>query len=110
MRRRLPAWLAFAALAMQALWPLAAAATAVPPDVCSVAGTAPMPDPGSPACRLHCATCIPGAGQTAFDAPTALSAPRPVAAVLRVAERPAPPVRPILAAAAAPARAPPSSS
>jgi len=58
---------------MQALAPLAAAAPAVPPDVCALAGTAPMPDPKSPACRLHCAVGVAGAGQAALDAPAARS-------------------------------------
>ncbi|HEX5091928.1 MAG TPA: hypothetical protein VFV84_04475 [Burkholderiales bacterium] len=110
MRRPLAAWLALAAFAMQALWPLAAAATPLPSDVCTVAGSVPMPDPNAPACRLHCAACIAGAGQAAFPAPPSPPALRPAVPVLRVAERPAPPARSILAAAAAPARAPPAAS
>ena len=67
-RRTVLAWIALAALAMQGLWPLAATASAQSSDLCTIAGTAPMPDPKSPACRLHCATCVAGAGQAALDA------------------------------------------
>ncbi|MGH8688321.1 MAG: hypothetical protein ACREVQ_11515 [Burkholderiales bacterium] len=108
-RRTVLAWFAILALAMQALWPLAAAATAATSDVCSLAGSAPMPDPKSPACRLHCATCVPGAGQAALDTPAAL----PI-----LVERPALRVQacedlapiPRLEVFAAPARAPPAIS
>lgn len=106
-RRTVSAWFAILALAMQGLWPLAAAAaTAVPSDVCSLAGAAPMPDPKSPACRLHCAICVPGAGQAALDAP----APRPILVerqAFRVPQRASELLLPRLEAFAASARAPP---
>ena len=70
-RRRFAAWLALAALVMQAMWPLAAAANSVPSDVCTLGGAAQMPDPKSPACLLHCATCLAGPGQAVLDTPAA---------------------------------------
>jgi len=43
----------------------------VPSDVCTLGGAAQMPDPKSPACLLHCATCLAGSGQAVLDAPAA---------------------------------------
>lgn len=109
-RRSFAAWLALLALSLQALWPLAAIAAAAPADICGAGGPVPMPDPASPECRLHCASCLTGAGQAALDAPPALAQRRALAGVLRLraAAAVASPAAPY--APAAPARAPPAHS
>lgn len=95
---------------MQAAWPATAIATSVPSDICGAGGPMPMPDPASPECRLHCATCFTGNGQAALDAPAAAALRRPDAGVLRLpaTASTASPAAPY--ALATPARAPPAFS
>jgi hypothetical protein len=109
-RRTLTAWLALCALALQAAWPVTAIATAVPSDICGVGGPVPMPDPASPECRLHCASCLTGAGKVVLDTPDTAALRRPEAGVLRLpaAASTGSPAAPH--ALAAPARAPPAFS
>lgn len=111
-RRTLTVWLALLALALQSLWPLAAVASAarMPSDICGVGGPAPMPDPASPECRLHCASCVTGNGQAALDAPPGAALRRPQAGVLRLRAVASTALAAAPHALAAPARAPPAFS
>lgn len=73
MRRRFPAWLALAALSLQAFWPLLAQAepawSRVVAPVCRADGRAPIEQKQSAACRLHCAHCLSGADRHAAPPP-----------------------------------------
>ena len=94
-RQRLTAWLAVLAMALNALWPLLAAANPGVPEpfgvpVCTPEGLVmvfdagrQLPNPEGPAHRLmpHCAFCSLAAGHAVLHSPglLALQAERPLA-------------------------------
>ena len=113
MRRRFSAWLALFAMALQALWPLAAQpAPTHSVQICTTGGaTYQVELPGAPAqpAHEHCAICVIGA-----DRPMAVPAAPAALAVASPSEASALARRPALVASerfhSARPRAPPSHS
>jgi len=112
-RRRFPAWLALFAMALQALWPLAAQPSPTHSvQVCTTGGaTYEVELPGAPAqpAHEHCALCVLG-----VDRPMAAPAAPAVLAVATRSEASAQPRLPAFVASerflSARPRAPPSHS
>jgi hypothetical protein len=110
-RGRIAAWLAFAAIALNALWPVIAnarpAEAAGSSEICSATGLKHGDSPDGNPLSLRCALCAFHAGHGVAITP---AAPAPVVPADAVDERPAPIAELRFGAAlylAAPPRAPP---
>jgi hypothetical protein len=114
LRRSTAAWLALAAMALNAAWPLLAnAKPAVELEICTAGGHATggapaLPDKGYHA--SHCNLCPFGAERVATLAAKAAALPLPASAPAEVFERGEFPQRQTALYPAAPPRAPPFSA
>ncbi|HET7766076.1 MAG TPA: DUF2946 family protein [Burkholderiales bacterium] len=111
-RRCAVAWLALAAMALNAAWPLLAnAKPAVQPEICTSGGHATggapaLPDKGYHA--LHCSLCPFGAERGAALGSEAAVLPLPASAPAQVLARAETPQRQTAPCSATPPRAPPA--